>query len=123
MTNENYITIQGWMIKSLHLKGNELLTYAIIFGFSQDKEHWFKGSSKYLEEALQCSRRNAVNVLSSLVQKGLLEKKQESIEGIVFNRYRCVLDSSYTYAESSQGVYEKSAHSNIVKVIMKKNTR
>ena len=34
--NENYLVIQGWMITELKLKGNELLIYAIIYGFSQN---------------------------------------------------------------------------------------
>ena len=33
--NENYVLIQGWMINELKLKGNELLIYALIYGFSQ----------------------------------------------------------------------------------------
>ena len=32
---ENYITVQGWMVTDLNLKGNELLIYACIYGFSQ----------------------------------------------------------------------------------------
>ena len=43
-----YIAIQDWMISDLQLKGNELLTYALIYGFSQDGESEFKGSLKYL---------------------------------------------------------------------------
>ena len=36
--NENYLVIQGWMIAELKLKGNELLIYAIIYGFSQNNQ-------------------------------------------------------------------------------------
>ena len=35
MNADNYINIQGWMRTDLDLKGNELLVYAIIYGFSQ----------------------------------------------------------------------------------------
>ena len=31
--DENFIMIQGWMVNMLNLKGNELLVYAIIYGF------------------------------------------------------------------------------------------
>ena len=34
MENNNYINIQGWMINNLGLKGNALVIYAIIYGFS-----------------------------------------------------------------------------------------
>ena len=47
-----YIVIQDWMISDLQLKGNELLTYALIYGFSQDGESEFKGSLKYISEFL-----------------------------------------------------------------------
>ena len=42
--SENYITIQGWMVTELKLKGNELLIYALIFGFTQTTNH--KGGTK-----------------------------------------------------------------------------
>ena len=32
---ESFFTIQAFMVNELKLKGNELLIYAIIFGFSQ----------------------------------------------------------------------------------------
>ena len=41
--NENFILIQGWMINNLKLSGNDLLVYAIIYGFTQDGEQWFEG--------------------------------------------------------------------------------
>ena len=31
--NENFIAIQGWMINELQLKGNDLIVYALIYGF------------------------------------------------------------------------------------------
>lgn len=34
--NENFIAIQGFMVKELGLSGNELIAYALIYGFSQD---------------------------------------------------------------------------------------
>ena len=33
---DNYIVIQTFMIRELKLKGNELILYALIHGFSQD---------------------------------------------------------------------------------------
>ena len=46
--NENFIVIQGFMINELDLKGNELIIYAIIYGFSQDGENKYTGSLNYL---------------------------------------------------------------------------
>jgi hypothetical protein len=42
--SNNYISIQGWMVEQLGLKGNELLAYALIHGFSQDGKNQFTGS-------------------------------------------------------------------------------
>ena len=44
----NYITILGWMISDLKLKGNALLIYAIIYGFSQTQDLAYTGSRQYL---------------------------------------------------------------------------
>lgn len=131
MKNENYILIQGWMINQLKLKGNELLVYAIIYGFSQDGETVFKGSSRYISEALQVSRTTAVKTLDSLVKKGLIEKSQETINDVQFNRYTVSLHhiqklyGGYTetvqglyrnctggYTETVQGGYTETVHSN-----------
>lgn len=46
----NYITIQGWMRTDLKLSGNELIVYAIIYGFSQNKQGEFTGSAQYLAD-------------------------------------------------------------------------
>ena len=45
--NDNYIAIQGFMVKELELTGNELIAYALVYGFSQDGESKFKGSLNY----------------------------------------------------------------------------
>lgn len=77
---KNYIVIQGWMIQDLQLSGNELLAYALIYGFSQDGEGEFKGSLSYLSSFLCVSKRNTIEILKRLVDKQLIIKK-ESIEG------------------------------------------
>ena len=46
----NYITILAPMITKLKLKGNELLIFSLIHGFSQDGETSFKGSISYLQQ-------------------------------------------------------------------------
>ena len=73
--NENYITIQGWMVNKLQLKGNALMVYAIIYGFSQEENSWFTGTSNYLAEWCNCSRQSISTILKKLVEQGLIEKK------------------------------------------------
>ena len=48
MKNENYITILGWMVNNLELKGNELILFAIIHGFSRDGDTEYYGSQRYI---------------------------------------------------------------------------
>ena len=72
--DNNFIAIQGWMRTKLNLKGNELLVYALIYGFSQDGESRFKGSRKYIADWCGCSLNTVDRTLKSLVDKGLLAK-------------------------------------------------
>lgn len=72
--DNNFITIQGWMRTKLNLKGNELLIYALIYGFSQDGESRFKGSRKYIADWCGCSLNTVDRALGSLVNKGYLAK-------------------------------------------------
>jgi uncharacterized phage protein (TIGR02220 family) len=70
----NFVTIQGWMRTKLNLKGNELLAYAVIYGFSQAAGTKFTGSRKYLAEWCGCSMATIDRTLISLVDKGLISK-------------------------------------------------
>lgn len=72
--DNNFIAIQGWMRTRLNLKGNELLIYALVYGFSQDGQSRFTGSRKYIAEWCGCSLDTVDRSLSSLVGKGLLAK-------------------------------------------------
>jgi hypothetical protein len=76
MKNENFITIQGWMRNELGLKGNELILYAIIYGFSQDGVTEFRGSVRYVMEWLGLSNRGVLNLLHGLLEKNLIEKRE-----------------------------------------------
>lgn len=122
VNNNNYINIQGFMVKDLGLKGNELLAYALIYGFSQDGETWFTGSSKYIAEWLNIDRRNVLAVLQKLVNKGLLIKNEKIINGVKLCNYKAVIGSDETsqgmmnhhrgYDETSQGGSDETSHHN-----------
>lgn len=86
--NENYISIQGWMVNELNLKGNELLVYAIIYGFSQEENQKFAGSIQYLANWIGSSKQTVFNCLKSLIEKGLIEKKETFINGVKFCEYQ-----------------------------------
>ena len=72
--DNNFVAIQGWMRTKLNLKGNELLIYALIYGFSQDGNSRFNGSRKYIAEWCGCSLDTVDRSLCSLINKGLLAK-------------------------------------------------
>lgn len=74
VNDNNFIAIQGWMRTKLNLKGNELLIYALIYGFSQDGCSRFQGSRKYIADWCGCSLDTVDRSLGSLVSKGLLAK-------------------------------------------------
>ena len=71
---DNYVTVQAWMTTELGLKGNELMIYAIIYGFSQNIGNEFNGSLQYLADWTHTSKKSAFNNVKSLVEKGLIEK-------------------------------------------------
>ena len=74
VNGNNFVTIQGWMRTKLNLKGNELLAYAVIYGFSQTDGAKFTGSRKYLAEWCGCSMATIDRTLNSLVDKGLISR-------------------------------------------------
>lgn len=88
--NENFIAIQGFMVKELGLTGNELIAYALIYGFSQDSESEFKGSLNYVAEWLNCSKTTAFNLLNKLADDGFIKKTEKTINGVKFCNYSAV---------------------------------
>ena len=96
--NENYIVIQGFMVKDLKLKGNELLTYAIIYGFSQTENQRFTGGLQYLADWTNSTKQGVIKNLKSLVEKGYIVKEDKIINGVKFCEY---------YATEFNGVLNK----------------
>ena len=116
MRNDNYILIPGWAINQLHLKGNNLMIYSIIYGFSQDGETEFTGSLQYLCDCLNVSKPTVINSLKELVSLGYLKKRVETINGVVFNRYKVSLpvvkNFNWGSKDSLLGGSKDSLHNN-----------
>lgn len=85
--NENFITIQGWMINELQLKGNELIIYAVIYGFSQAENQVFNGGLQYLAEWTNSTKQGVIKNLKSLIEKGFVGKNENFINGVKFCEY------------------------------------
>lgn len=85
--NENFVAIQGWMVTELGLKGNSLLIYAIIYGFSQAEGQVFTGSLQYLADWTNSTKQGVLKNLKSLIAAGLIGKKEKNINGVKFVEY------------------------------------
>ena len=91
MKNENFYVVQGWMVNELNLSGNELMIYAVLYGFSQEQNSWFEGSLNYLSSCINCKSKTTVfTLLKEMVNKGLIEKQDYKVNNVQFCRYRTV---------------------------------
>ena len=66
------------------LKGNELICYALIYGFCQDESSKYQGSQSYIAEWLGVSRSTANILINKLVDKGYLLKHDRVINNVKF---------------------------------------
>ena len=73
MKSDNYVVIQGWMCNELNLKGNELLVFALIYGFCQDGTTHFTGSRSYIADTFNITLPTVDKALDSLKDKLLIE--------------------------------------------------
>ena len=81
MKNENFFTVQGWMVNELHLSGNRLMLYALIYGFSQDGKSRFKGASQYLADCLGITKKTVLEMLKYLVEDKCIKKYKSGVKG------------------------------------------
>lgn len=91
MDINNFVVIQGWMRSELNLSGNDLLVYAIIYGFSQDGETTFNGSLQYLANWCGATKQGIQKNLKNLIDRGLIAKNDHTINGVKFCSYSCIL--------------------------------
>jgi predicted transcriptional regulator len=78
------------MITELKLSGNDLLVYAIIYGFSQDGESRFTGSLQYLADWCNATKAGIQKNLKNLIDMGLIEKYESFKNNIKFCEYSCI---------------------------------
>lgn len=71
-----YITIQEWM-RSLGLKGNDLIVFAFLNGYSQQGQGYYFGGLAHLQEVCGISTRaTAIHILQSLCDEGLITREE-----------------------------------------------
>ena len=93
-TKLGYIVILPWMREDLDLKGNELLVYALIHGFSQEAQGCFFGSLEYISKACGCARNTTIGTLKNLVEKGLLRKREFTENNVKVCQYTAITGGS-----------------------------
>ena len=106
--NENFYTIKGWMLNDMNLSGVELCLYALIYGFTQDMETKYKGTIRYMCEAIGVTRQTIYNNLDSLIKKGFIKREETSYYGRDWSVYS-VTD---VRKEIRQGVKKLDSESN-----------
>lgn len=112
IAENNYIQIQGWMVTELNLKGNELLVYALIYGFTQDGKNRYSVSINYISEWLSSTRQTVINTINSLEEKKLIIKEQETVNNNTINYYRVVKNLDQGSLKIRLGVVENLDHNN-----------
>lgn len=133
MNDENYYVVQGWMINLLKLSGNELLTYAVIYGFSQNEGDSFGGGLNYLCQAIGYTKPSAIKCLQSLQEKGFIFKNKFAKNGVKNTQYFCNLSALETATSketlpvkklkpSNFNIYNNTKHTKDIKAPCINNT-
>lgn len=119
-TKLGYIVILPWMREDLDLKGNELLVYALIHGFSQEAQGCFFGSLEYISKACGCTRGTALEVLKKLRERGLVYKREIVENNVKMCQYTALTGGStkiVTPVQNSDGGGTKNVTGGSTKIV------
>jgi hypothetical protein len=120
VNRDNFIALQGFMITDLKLKGNELIIYACIYGFSQAENQVFSGSLQYLADWTNSTKQGVIKCLKSLIEKGYIHKAEKHINGVKFCEYYATKFNT-PMQQSLTGGMQQSLPNNIDINIISKN--
>ena len=130
INDENYIVIQGWMINDYGLTGDDLLTFAMIHGFSQGEFGWYIGGRSYIAEWLGCSDKKAGAILQRLTGSGYVKRvEMKGEKGWKTYRYRTLIGAKNAHinelnkGENVPPMRAKNAHINNNNIINNINIR
>ena len=113
-----YVNIQSFMVNELHLSGNALIIYAVIYGFSQDGDSWFTGSRSYLAAWCQASKSTVSRNLETLCADGLIERRERTESGVLLVDYRVArgTQNGYGCTQNEQGGVPKMGMGGVPKM-------
>ena len=101
-----YFTIVQEM-REMGLKGNELIVFAVINGFSQNGNGSFHGSLAALQEMCGiASRQTITDILKSLVDKGFINKTEVTLNGVKNISYSACPKNGQGVQKMDKGVQE-----------------
>lgn len=111
MELDQYITIPAIARMEYNLKGNDLLVYGIIHGFTQHRG-WCECSLQYICDWIGCSDKSRVSIIiSRLVDAGIIEKQDVYVNNVKFCKYRA--KAQYRSENHNGGVVESTTNNNI----------
>ena len=74
LKQDNFFCAQGWMVNTFQLKGQELIVFSIIFGFSQTENTRFTAPLSYLQDWTLLSKNSLIEILKKLIDMNLIIK-------------------------------------------------
>lgn len=107
MKDDSYYVIQSFMVNELGLSGNELILYAIVYGFTQDGVNWFYGTREYLSGCTNLSKTSVTRCLHALIDKGMIERREISDKTGKRVEYRALRKFTNHGKESCRRVVKK----------------
>ena len=99
-----WYTISGWMGNRLELRGNDLICFAVIYGFSMDGESQFKGNLDYLSSCMFATQPTTLLSLKHLLECNLILKQEEMVKG----KKRCYYATNIIYNEGNFDIVDST---------------
>ncbi|MBR2589533.1 MAG: helix-turn-helix domain-containing protein [Clostridia bacterium] len=110
---DTFFTVYDFMVKDLHLSGNELIIYALIYSFRV--MGGFCGAQDYIAQRVGVSRVTANKCINSLVKKGLIEERRGSGKTNIYLSRNFTGSVKNLYSNLSKGftqTCQESLHNN-----------
>jgi hypothetical protein len=92
MNDSEYYIASGWMKNQLGLEGDEMVVYAIIYGYSQDGISKFQGTAQRIADWIGKEKRTVYKILKSLCEKGLIERHEKRVNDVPVIDYSVAID-------------------------------
>lgn len=83
----NYLNLEGWMVSRLHLKGDALIAYGIVFTYSQSGEGYYTGGLAFIADWAGCHPDTARRALRKLSEAGLIIEHRGDFNGVPYCYY------------------------------------